>query len=214
MTGRVVLVALGAVGALLGLLLAGVGLVLLVLTGRGGFGGADAPLATESYALVSDAAGLRAGGSDVTVRVRVTPAGGRGPVFVGVGPAAAVDDFLAGSAYDGLTDVRLSPLEVTQVPSGGTGAPGRPADRPVWTVSATGPGEQTVDVTAGADGQKLVVMNADGSPGVAVTASLKLRAEFLRTLALGLLGAGAGVAVAGGALLVIGVRRTARARAG
>lgn len=214
MTGRVVLVALGAVGALLGLLLAAVGLVLLVLTGRGGFGGADGPLATGSYALVSDAAGLRAGGPDVAVRVRVTPGEGRGPVFVGVGPAAAVDEFLAGSAYDELTDVRLSPLEVTQVPSGGAGAPGRPADRPVWTVSAAGAGEQTVDVTAGTGGQKLVVMNADGSPGVAVTASLALRAAFLRTLALGLLGAGAVVAAVGGGLLVIGVRRTARARAG
>lgn len=212
MTGRVILVALGAVGALLGLLLAGGGLILLVLTGRGGFGGGAGPLSTGSYALVSDAAGLRAGGPAVTVRVRVRS--DRGPVFVGVGPAPAVEAYLTGVRYDELTGVRLSPLRATPVPSGGTAAPARPADRPVWTVSASGAGEQTIDVDAGAAGQKLVVMNADGSAGVAVTASLALRAAFLRRLALSLLVAGAVAAPAGGVLLALGVRRTVRARAG
>lgn len=210
MTGRVVLVALGAVGALLGLLLAAGGLILLLLTGRGGFGGTAGPLATGSYALVSDAAGLRAGGVDASVRVRVRS--DAGPVFVGVGPTAAVDDFLAGVEYDELTAVHLTPLRATLVASGGTAAPARPADRPLWTVSATGPGEQTVDVEVGAGGQKLVVMNADGSPGVTVTASLALRADFLRRFALGALVAGAVVAPVGGVLLATGVRRTARAR--
>lgn len=212
MTGRVVLVALGAVGALLGVLLAGAGAVLLVLSGRDGLGGGAGPLSTGSYALVSDAAGLRAGGPAVTVRVRVTS--DRGPVFVGAGPADAVDAYLSGVAYDELTGVRLAPLRTTLVPSGGTAAPARPADRPVWTVSATGPGEQTIDVDAGAAGQKLVVMNADGSAGVAVTASLALRAGFLRNVGLGLLVAGAVVAPVGGVLLVVGIRRTVRARAG
>jgi hypothetical protein len=210
--GRVLLVALGAVAALIGLALAAAAVVLLLITGRdGAFGGGESTLSTERYALVSDAAGLGAGGVDATVRVRVATTGG-GPVFVGVGPAAAVDQFLSGVPYDELVDVRLSPFRATLVPTDGAGAPVRPADRPVWTVSATGPGERTIDVPVHAGGQRLVVMNADGSEGVEVTAALSLRAPFLRTLAIGLLVAGGIVAPAGGVMLAFGVRRSVRAR--
>ena len=212
MTGRVLLVALGAVGALLGLALAAVGIVLLVLAGRdGSFGGGEATLSTDRYALVSEAAGLGGGGVDATVRVRVRAVRG-GSVFVGVAPAAAVDRYLAGTAYDELVDVRLSPLRATLVPSDGTAAPARPADGPQWTVSASGPGEQTVDVPVRAGGQRLVVMNADAAAGVDVTAALSVRAAFLRRLAIGLLVAGAVVAPAGGLLLAAGVRQLVRNR--
>lgn len=211
MTGRVVLVALGAVGALLGTALAAVGLVLLVITGRdGAFGGGAGPLRTGSYALVSDAAGLRRGGLEATVRVRVNSTAG--PVFVGVGSAAQVRPYLAGVAYDELTAVRISPLRATPVPSVGTAAPARPGDRRVWTVSATGPGEQTIDVDVDAGRQVLVVMNADGSAGVDVTASLALRPAFLRRFGIGLLVAGAVVAPVGGVLLASAVRRSVRVR--
>jgi hypothetical protein len=212
-TGRVLLVALGAVGALIGLALAAVAVVLLVITGRdGAFGGGESTLSTERYALVSDAAGLGTGGVDATVRIRVAATGG-GPVFVGVGPAAAVDRYLSGVAYDELVDVRLSPFRATLVPTDGDGAPARPADRPVWTVSATGPGERTIDVPVHTGGQRLVVMNADASEGVEVTAALSLRAPFLRSLAIGLLVAGVIAAPAGGVMLALGVRRSIRVRA-
>jgi hypothetical protein len=84
----------------------------------------------------------------------------------------------------------------------------------VWTVSASGPGEQTVEVPVHAGGQRLVVMNADGAAGIEVDAALSLRAPFLRRLAIGLLVAGVVVAPLGGLALVLGVRRTVRARAG
>jgi hypothetical protein len=208
----VVLVAIGAVGALIGLTLAAVAVVLLVVTGRdGAFGGGESTLSTQRYALVSDAAGLGSGVFDATVRVRVTATGGT-PVFVGVAPAAAVAAYLNGVPYDELVDVRLSPFRASLVPSDGAGAPVRPADRPVWTVSAAGPGERTIDVPVHAGGQRLVVMNADASEGVEVTAAVSLRAPFLRSLAIGLLVAGVVVAPAGGVLLALGVRRTVRAR--
>ena len=210
--GRVLLVALGAVAALIGLALAAVAVVLLVVTGRdGAFGGGESTLTTQRYALVSDAVGLGSGGVDATVRIRVAATGG-GPVFVGVAPAAAVDGYLSGVAYDELVDVRLSPFRASLVPTDGDQAPVRPADRPVWTVSATGPGERTIDVPVSAGGQRLVVMNADASEGVEVTAAVSLRAPFLRSLAIGLLVAGAVVAPAGGVLLAVGVRMTMRAR--
>lgn len=210
MAGRVLLVALGAVGALLGLALAAVGVVLLVLSGRDTtFGGAEADLSTDRYALVTQAAGLGGGGVDATVRVRVRSDQG-GPVFVGVAPAAAVDQYLAGTAYDELVDVKLSPLRVTRLPSDGTRAPARPADGPQWTVSASGTGEQTIDVPVRDGGQRLVVMNADAAAGVDVTAALSVRAPFLRRLGLGLLIAGAIVAPIGGLLLAAGVRRVVR----
>jgi hypothetical protein len=211
-TGRVLLVALGAVGALLGLALAAVGVVLLLLTGRDNtFGGGEATLTTHRYALVTEAAGLGGGGIDATVRVRVRSTAG-GPVFVGVAPAADVDRYLAGTAYDELVDVRLAPLRATLVPSDGTRAPVPPADGPRWTVSAAGAGEQTIDVPVRAGGQRLVVMNAGGAAGVDVTAALSVRAPFLRRLGLGLLVAGAVVAPVGGVLLAAGVRRVLRSR--
>lgn len=212
MAGRVLLVALGAVGALLGLALAATGVVLLLLTGRDTtFGGAESALSTDRYALVTQAAGLGGGGLDATVRVRVRSDRG-GPVFVGVAPAADVDRYLAGTAYDELVEVRLSPLRATLVPSDGTGAPAPPADGPRWTVSASGAGEQTIDVPVRDGGQRLVIMNADAGAGVDVTAALSVRAPFLRRLGLGLLIAGALVAPVGGLLLAAGVRRVLRDR--
>lgn len=211
-TGRVLLVAFGAVAALIGLTLAAVAVVLLLVTGRdGAIGGGGSTLSTPRYALVSDAAGLGSGRVDATVRITVTATGG-GPVFVGVGPTAAVDGYLSGVAYDELADVRLSPFRASLVPTDGAVAPVRPADRPVWTVSATGPGERTIDVPVAAGGQRLVVMNADASEGVEVTAALSLRAPFLRSLAIGLLVAGGIVAPAGGVMLAFGVRHSLRAR--
>jgi hypothetical protein len=210
--GRVLLVALGAVGALIGLALAAVGVVLLVLTGRDTtFGGGEATLTTDRYALVTEAAGLGGGGLDATARVRVRSNQG-GPVFVGVAPAADVDRYLAGTAYDELVDVRLSPLRATPVPSDGSRAPRPPADGPRWTVSASGAGEQTIDVPVRGGGQRLVIMNADAAAGVDVTAALSVRAPFLRRLALGLLIAGAVVAPISVLLLAAGVRRVLRSR--
>jgi hypothetical protein len=84
----------------------------------------------------------------------------------------------------------------------------------VWTVSATGPGERSIEVPVHAGGQRLVVMNADASEGVEVTAALSLRAPFLRSLAIGLLVAGMIAAAAGGVTLALGVRRSIRVRAG
>jgi hypothetical protein len=133
-------------------------------------------------------------------------------VFVGVAPAADVDRYLAGTAYDELVEVRLSPLRATLVPSDGTRAPAPPADGPGWTVSASGAGEQTIDVPVRDGGQRLVIMNADAGAGVDVTAALSVRAPFLRRLGLGLLIAGALVAPVGGLLLAAGVRRVLRDR--
>jgi hypothetical protein len=207
----VLLVALGAVGALLGLALAAAGVVLLVLTGRDTtFGGAEAALSTDRYALVTEAAGLGGGGVDTTVRVRVRSNQG-GPVFVGVAPAADVDRYLAGTGYAELVDVRLSPLRATLRPSDGTRPPAA-GDGPRWTVSASGAGEQTIDVPVRDGGQRLVIMNADAAARVDVTAALSVRAPFLRRLALGLLIAGAVVAPIGGLLLAAGVRQVLRGR--
>jgi hypothetical protein len=208
----VLLVAFGAVGALLGLALAAVGVVLLLLTGRDTtFGGAEAALSADRYALVTEAAGLGGGGADTTVRVTVRSNQG-GPVFVGVAPAAGVDRYLAGTGYDELVDVTLSPLRATLRPSDGSRAPAPPADGPRWTVSASGSGEQTIDVPVRDGGQRLVIMNADAATGVDVTAALSVRAPFLRRLGLGLLVAGAVVAPIGGLLLAAGVRRILRTR--
>jgi hypothetical protein len=211
--GRVLLVAVGAVVLLVGLGVLAIGALVLFLTGRdSAFPGGSGDLHSDSYALVSDAAGLRAIAIDDTARVRVRSTGG--PVFVGVGPAETVRPYLAGVAYDELTDVRLAPLEATLLPSDGTGAPARPgADRSVWTVTAAGPGRQTVDIDLDSPDEVLVVMNADGSAGVDVTASVAIVVPVARSLGIGFLVGGAVAAPVGGVLLATGIRRSVRARA-
>lgn len=211
MAAKILLVALGAVGALIGVVLVLAGLALVALTGGDrSFGSRTETLDTPTYALVSDAAGLGSGGLRATVRVTAAAADG-GALFVGVGPAAEVDRYLSGVAREELRDVRLSPFRYDTVRVAGTGAPAAPGGQPLWTVRSAGAGERTVEVPVGTGGQRLVVMNADGSPVVRVRASFGIRAPFLRRLGVGLAAAGLLVAPLGALALVLGVRRAVRA---
>lgn len=134
-------------------------------------------------------------------RLRVERADG-GEVFVGIGPSAAVADYLDGVAHDQLTDVGLDPFTAEYRHVGGEAVPQDPAAADLWVVDAAGPGRQEV-VWDVADGTwTVVVMNADGSPGVDVLASAGASASWVLPLGIGLLVGGL-VVLAGGAALAI-----------
>jgi len=145
------------------------------------------------------------------VRVRARRAGGR-PVFVAIAPASRVDAYLRGVAHTKVTELRSDGFNGSVVT--GDRVPGAPARFGGWAASAAGPGTQTAEWDPRSGRWAIVVMNADGSPGVAADVSVGARASWLGSLAWGLFGAGALLGIAAAALIALGVSgpRTASAQ--
>ena len=87
---------------------------------------------------------------------------------------------------------------------------GRPTIRPqaarIWVASTVGGGERTLTWPVRSGSWTLVVMNADGRPGVTADAAIGARLSFLGWVAGGLLAAGAVVAALTALLLVLALR--------
>ena len=86
------------------------------------------------------------------------------PVFAGIARTRDVDAYLLGSAHTTLTDVDVDPFEPKYERAPGTGTPARPADQRFWV--ATSDGSKPLDWKVKDGTWSVVVMNADGSPGV------------------------------------------------
>jgi hypothetical protein len=145
-----------------------------------------------------------------TVRIRVTPASSSSTLFVGIGPATDVDRYLAGVGHTLISDFRGN--EAQEIAGGTPGS--APGTRDFWVASATGPGAQTLVWDPANGSWTVVVLNADGRPGINVAADLGARMPALPWIAVGVLVAGT-VFLIGGALLIVGaIRRPARQPAG
>jgi hypothetical protein len=143
------------------------------------------------------------------VRIRVTPVSPGSSLFVGIGPSADVDRYLAGASHTVISDTWTNRVEV--VP-GGTRA-SAPATQDFWVASATGPGARSLEWVPINGPWTVVVMNLDGRPGVDVTADLGARIPALLWTAVGVLVAGM-VFAAGGVLLIAGAIRRRASRVG
>lgn len=135
------------------------------------------------------------------VRIRVTPHGA-GAVFLGIGPTDAVDRYLAGVSHTTITDFWSGQVQAV---SGGTPRTA-PGAQHFWVASTTGASRQTVFWKPTDGSWSVVVMNANGRPGVNVAADLGARIPALPWIALGLVIAGA-VFMTGGVLLLRGALR-------
>ena len=140
------------------------------------------------------------------VRIRVTPVRPGPELFVGIGPSADVDRYLAGVSHTHISDFWTNRVEFMD---GGTpGSP--PATQGFWVASASGPGTQTVEWEPADGSWTVVVMNADGQPGIGVVATdLGATVPALVWIAFGVLAGGA-VFLAGGVLLILGAIRRSR----
>jgi Domain of unknown function (DUF4389) len=162
---------------------------------------------TPGYALASDTVAMHmaSGGWDAasalagTVRIRVTPAAGGGPVFVGIAPAAAAERYLTGVSYATVTGT--ADHHGTYTGHAGSAPAARPAMAGIWTAQAAGPGTQTLTWTVKSGDWMVVVMNADGSRPVSVQVNGAATLPALPWIAAGLL-AGGFVCLAGGVLLI------------
>jgi Domain of unknown function (DUF4389) len=202
--GRVLAVVLGSLALLLALaaLAAGATAVVFDQTQRdaGGYLSTHATAySTGTSALVSDS--YRAGSAgdwfvsrDLLGKVRIRVES-TSPVFVGIGPAGAVETYLADVRHEVASSFDASRSDF-RLHAGG--APSTvPAAERFWAAEASGTGTHEV-VWAPENGDwRVVLMNADASPGV--TADLSVGARFPH-----LLGIGTGLLVGGGVMLLIG----------
>ncbi len=220
-TGAVVLVVIGSVLALMTIGLLGVGGVLMWAdrTQRDSSGyltSGSGHLSAPSYAIATSSVDLNFAGRGWpgdqhalgTVRITASSASSAG-IFIGIAPRADALRYLSGVAYDGISDLQFLPYHVTETPHGG-GPPALPASQSFWQADAAGTGTQTLTWTVASGQWIAVLMNADGSRGIAADVSVGATAPFLFAIALGLLIAG-GVALAMAALLlslgIVGLNR-------
>lgn len=203
---RALPVTLGAGLATVGSVLALAGGGVLAVAGDDGTigSGGQHEISTNTSALVSSTAKIE-DTRDVAsalgqpeIGVRATAKDGGQDVFVGIARTADVDRYLAGAAVDRVTDMRVAPYHLGKHREGsGKATPEAPASQDFWVAQSSG---RSADVNWKVhDGDyRVVVMNADGSRGVAADSHFEVGAPYLSTAALaamlaGLLALGAGL---------------------
>jgi hypothetical protein len=139
------------------------------------------------------------------VRIRVTPESSGQPLFVGIGPSTEVDRYLAGVDHTVITEFWGNKTE--NVAGGPPASP--PGAQDFWVSSSTGSGTRTLawDPTDGS--WTVVVMNANGQPGIDVGADLGAKVPALPWIAVGFLAVGA-ILIAAGVLLIVAPLRSRR----
>jgi Domain of unknown function (DUF4389) len=212
--GKVVLIVVGVITGLLafGFLAGGCALIAVDQTQRDDDGYLMSPsveFSTPTYAIVSESAELDTNGAEWalntflgTVRIRSESVR---PVFVGIGPAADVDRYLARVERDEVTDLGDRHPNYSHRPGGKPSAP--PASRTFWVASATGAGEQTLDWDPQDGDWRAIVMNADASRGVSSEMSIGAELDSVLWVGIGLLGIGVLFAAGSALAITAAVRR-------
>jgi hypothetical protein len=170
---------------------------------------------SSGYALVFDPVELRgdnatSGVGAILGDVRIHAIGserGRGG-FIGIGPADAVEGYLADVERERLVGLHAGGTADQQLLRGGPPST-VPAEQTFWTASAAGPAPQQLTWTATEGRWAAAVMNADGSRPVFVDLSAGATAPGLRWVWIGMY-IGAGIALAAGVALVLFAARPRR----
>ena len=164
---------------------------------------------TGTYALTSENLNIDDGVPGVKTRLKVRSDDGK-PVFVGIAPTDAVETYLVQSAHATVTDIDSSPFDADYTTVPGAARPAAPGTQSFWTAHAQGTGEQTLTWDVDQGDWSLVVMNADGSPGVHTDISAGADLRFVGAVATGLIVGGLGGLTLGAGLLAFGLIRPQR----
>jgi hypothetical protein len=189
----------------------------LLLWANGHYKDADGYLSTGSQRLDSSEYAITTPGLQVDAGLMIKPdrygelrlqtmAKGGKPLFVGVARTADVRRWLRGTSYTELTDIDLAPFKATTEDFKGTRKAGPPGKQTFW--AATGSHSLHWDVRSG--DWSIVVMNADGSRGVAAAVSAGAKVPFIATIAYVTLGLGLLFVIATAALTAFGSRPVVR----
>jgi hypothetical protein len=222
--GRIVMIVIGSLLALIGfgLLAGGIAALVGYATERtdGFFQTGEVRLASATYAITSDRVDLESepGGSDWlidrgalgTVRLSIDPGRRDTPIFAGIGPTTEVTEYLEGVSHDVIRDFELSPDRVLYRRLPGEATPSPPADQPFWVAEVTTDqaGELTWEVESG--DWSVVLMNVDASRGVDLDARLGIKVDWLLPVLIGLMIAGVILLAGGATLVIVGSRGLAR----
>jgi hypothetical protein len=169
--------------------------------------------ATSTRALTTENLDLDLDGLDAVVgrdsygRLRLeVESRGEQPLFVGVARTSDVEGYLRGADHAIVTDVDYSPFRAEYRDEPGSAVPAPPAGRRFWDASAHGTGAQTLTWDVKGGDWSVVVMNADGSPGVDAAVSAGVKLGFLDEAGWVLLGTGLLVLAGAAAFLYAGLR--------
>ena len=140
------------------------------------------------------------------LRLQVTPEDPTERVFVGIAPMADVENYLDDVAHDEVTHLATSSATYRTQP--GTRTPEPPAEQTFWAGSVDGSGTQTLTWTAEAGTWGVVIMNADTTAGVNVTATAGAQTDALLPVGLALLALGLLLLGGGAAMAIVTVGQT------
>ena len=145
------------------------------------------------------------------VRLRVTPRAGK-DLFVGIARTRDVTRYLRGTAHASVTDLDYDPFHADYATAGGARRAAPPAKQRIWAAQAHGRGAQTLTWDVADGNWSVVVMNADGSPGIDTGVRAGANVPFLDEVAWGAIGTGTVLLIASVALLYAGMRTPRRPR--
>ena len=211
--GRVALIVVGVIAALLSLpmLAGGTALVVVDQVQRDDDGFLMSPsedFSTAAYAIVSDSADVDFGGSERAARailgdVRIRSESDR-DVFVGIAPDTDVAKYLNDVERSVVTDIGKDP-EYVHRRGGAPASP--PGEQDFWAASTSGPGEQTLEWEPEDGSWSAVVMNSDGSRGVASELSIGAELDSALWVGIAVLLVGALLAALAALAITAGARR-------
>jgi hypothetical protein len=180
-----------------------------VTTSTERFSTRTAALATENLDVDLDGLGSAVGDDTLgRVRLDVQPAGGE-PVFAGIARSQDVAAYLRGTAHTIVRDVDTDPFRADYRDRPGDRRIAPPADQAIWDASSTG---GPLDWKVRDGDWSVVVMNADGSPGVAASVEAGAELPILVPAGWTLIGGGALFLLIAGGVLYLSARRPVQRR--
>lgn len=146
---------------------------------------------------------------DPDIRIDARGGASTDDVFVGIAPTGDVEAYLADASFDEVTDFRdREPVYASQA---GDATVDPPTEQNFWVAEAAGPGEQRLDWEARNGNWSVVVMNADGSPGVAADVTVGVSSDAVLPIGIVLIVLGAIGVLGSVALIIVGARGRAAA---
>jgi hypothetical protein len=212
--GRITLIVVGALLALLGvsILVGGVAVAVVDNTRDpdGFLMSAPGQVTSDASAIlmpdlqVHGFGGWGVDAQSMSGTMRITTTSDR-PVFVGIGPSDQVAAYLASVRHDVVEDFSTSPFRVSYRAVAG-GAPSvSPAAQSFWVATGTGTGTNVLTWSPQEGDWSVVMLNADGSPQIDAMVSVGALVPVLHGVAVGLCLGGSVLFLLGLALVLIAV---------
>lgn len=208
---QIAAIVVGGILVLIGFGLAlGGGAIVALFGSDGTLESGSQSLSTPTTALVSSVANIEGTGEvadvvgDPEVRLSVTARRPGAGMFVGIGPAADVERYLARAPIEEVSDIEVDPFELSgRRLRRGASRPAPPAGQRFWVAEGSGRDTATMRWNLADGDYRLVVMNADGRRDVQADGSVAVEIPHLPTVGWVLLGVGVLLLLGGATAIVL-----------